>query len=120
MSRPRIDFEQVWCELCNRPVEEFDESGAHNLWGKPDATGHHRGYILIRAYCHGDKADIKLTFTDARANPGRRIVAFAAPVLPFDPAPALAAPMPPVLRLLLAYPPLPLLLMESAEPRPSI
>lgn len=113
-SRPYIDAELVWCEICNRPVDEFDESGSHNLWGKPDASGHHRGYIMIRAYCHGQEADINLSFTAARQNAGKRIVAFAAPeVLPL--------PSPPASLPFFALPgPLPLLLMDGRQPKPSI
>jgi hypothetical protein len=113
-NRPRIEAEQIWCELCNRPVDFFDESATHNLWGKPDASGNHRGYIMIRAYCHGQEIDIRLSFTDARANAGRRIVAFAAPAplsLPSEPPKGTFLPLPA---------PLPLLLMDGRQHAPSI
>lgn len=77
-SRPEIIFGSVWCQVCNQPCE-FEEGGMHNLFGKPDASGNHRGYILIRAYCHGDEADIALTFQQARENANRSIIAFPAP-----------------------------------------
>lgn len=103
-GRPSIAYGQVWCEVCDKPCD-FDESGAHNLWGKPDSAGYTRGRIYVRAYCHNDEADIILTFEQARLNEGSRIVAFAKPMLA-------AAPV-------FTLPPMPLLLMDR-QPEPSI
>lgn len=80
-ARPEIPYGAVWCEVCGKPCD-FDESGLHNLWGKPDKSGHHRGYLVIRAYCHGQHSDISITFTAARENAGKTIVAFTNLTLP--------------------------------------
>ncbi len=76
-SRPSLPYGCVWCQRCNLPCD-FEEGGMHNLYGKPDASGHHRGYILIRAECHGETADIVLTFEQARENARKAIIAFPA------------------------------------------
>jgi hypothetical protein len=74
--RPDISYGAVWCSSCNKPCD-FEISGLHNLFGKPDSEGHHRGYLLIRAECHGEIADILMTFQQARENAGKSIIAFA-------------------------------------------
>lgn len=74
-TRPEMPFGCVWCKRCNKPCD-FEEGGLHNLFGKPDSTGHHRGYILIRAECHGEKSDILMTFQQARENSHKSIIAF--------------------------------------------
>jgi len=74
-SRPNIPYGAVWCQQCNRPCD-FEEGGMHNLFGRPDSSGHHRGYLLIRAECHGETSDIALTFEQARENARKSIIAF--------------------------------------------
>lgn len=77
-SRPKIDFGMVWCCRCNAPCE-FDETGGHRLM-KGDGSG----YIFMRAYCHGEEADIMMTFAQAagflwryKRNKNSRIEVFA-------------------------------------------
>lgn len=79
-TRPEIHYGQVWCDLCNKPCD-FEETGMHNLFGKPDSDGYHCGVILLRAYCHEEVSDIEIAFQDARHNAGMRIVAFAGPLM---------------------------------------
>lgn len=50
---------------CDKPCD-FDITGGHKLWSAPDSEGETRGYLYIRADCHGEYADIKMTFQSAR------------------------------------------------------
>lgn len=56
----------VWCAKCNAPCE-FDETGGHKLF-----KGDGEGYVYMRAYCHGEEADIQISFKQAAVFPYRR------------------------------------------------
>lgn len=50
---------------CNQACE-FDITGGHRLWSAPDNEGHTQGYLYIRADHHGEYANIRMTFQQAR------------------------------------------------------
>lgn len=76
--RPNVSYGQVWCGKCDKACD-FDEFGLHNLFGKPDSEGNHRGYLGINATCHGETVVLSVSFQELRQNAGRRIMAFLRP-----------------------------------------
>lgn len=61
----------VICEKCGKPCD-FEDTATHDRIG----PGRSVGMIYIRAYCHGETADIAITFAQAESNMHRKIVVF--------------------------------------------
>lgn len=111
-NRPSLPYGCVWRGVCNKPAD-FEEGGLHNLFGKPDNEGYLRGYILIRVNCHGEQADITVSFQQCRHNAGGVILAFPFPKVAKLAFPVILTRFP--ARLALPAPPVRLLLMDAGQ-----
>ena len=74
--RPSLSFGDVVCVKCGGIPAEFDETASHNLFGRPDEDGQTRGYLMLRAYCHGQHEDVRIAFKAMRDNIGEKIEVF--------------------------------------------
>lgn len=74
-ERPRLKYGDVWCCRCQKPCD-FEDSAAHNA----ASPGRSRLYIQVK--CHGETANILMTFQQWGDNQGKRIDAFEGVALP--------------------------------------
>lgn len=65
-ARPKLHWGSVWCKRCNKPCE-FEDTATHN------ARNSSRSRLYIRAECHGETADVFMTFLQYQQGNGARI-----------------------------------------------
>lgn len=74
-ERPRVKWGDIWCKRCGKACD-FEDSAAHN------ARDPGRSRLYIQVKCHGETANILMTFKEWGDNQGKRIDAFLDCALP--------------------------------------